>query len=167
MTIAVDCVEDTAADTQSSDSPQSWLSSLLSPQTYGIAAVTVANGGDNIGIYIPLFASTSWETLLVILTVFFSMVGVWCYAAYLITKISAIASTITRYGNALIPFILIGLGISIFMESHTLETPVLGVIVCVVLCSYLLISSRKMRREIYGFSLRKPESEVLSRVERS
>jgi cadmium resistance transport/sequestration family protein len=159
--------EDTAADTQSSKPPQSWLSSLLDPQTYGVAAVTVANGGDNIGIYMPLFASTSWDSLLIILGVFFSMVGVWCYVAYRLTRFDAIASAITRYGNSLIPFILIGLGVSILMESHTLETPILAVIVCVVLGSYLLISSRNMWREMYGFSLETPQPEVLSRVERN
>ncbi|MGL5877476.1 MAG: cadmium resistance transporter, partial [Xenococcaceae cyanobacterium] len=31
----------------------SFFSSLLNPQTYKVAAVTVANGGDNISIYIP------------------------------------------------------------------------------------------------------------------
>ncbi|QFS50776.1 hypothetical protein GXM_08270 [Nostoc sphaeroides CCNUC1] len=30
--------------------------SILTPQTYKVAAVTFANGGDNISIYIPLFA---------------------------------------------------------------------------------------------------------------
>ncbi|BAZ66820.1 MAG: cadmium resistance transporter [Pelatocladus maniniholoensis HA4357-MV3] len=158
--------EDTAADTQSSNSSQSWLSSLLAPQTYGVAAITVANGGDNIGIYMPLFASTSWDNLLIIVGVFFSMVGVWCYLAYCLTKVGAIASAITRYGNFLIPFILIGLGISILMGSHTLETPMLAVIVCIVLGSYLLIASRNMWREIYGFSLETSKPQVLHKVEK-
>lgn len=35
------------------------LASVLNPQTYGVAAVTVANGDDNIGIYVPLFASSN------------------------------------------------------------------------------------------------------------
>ena len=34
---------------------QSKLTSWLSPQTYSVAAVTIANGGDNVGIYVPLF----------------------------------------------------------------------------------------------------------------
>lgn len=32
---------------------RSAFASLLVPQTYHVAAVTIANGGDNIGIYIP------------------------------------------------------------------------------------------------------------------
>ncbi|HEY9709476.1 MAG TPA: cadmium resistance transporter [Oculatellaceae cyanobacterium] len=49
----------------------SFLSSVLSPQTYKVAAVTVANGGDNISIYIPLFAGSNLVRLGVILGVFF------------------------------------------------------------------------------------------------
>jgi cadmium resistance protein CadD (predicted permease) len=56
----------------------SFLLSLLHPQTYKVAAVTLANGGDNISIYIPLFAGKSFASLGVTLIVFFLMVGVWC-----------------------------------------------------------------------------------------
>src|SRR5689334_13682034 len=34
----------------------SFIVSILHPQTYKVTAVTIANGGDNISIYIPLFA---------------------------------------------------------------------------------------------------------------
>ncbi len=47
-----------------------WFSSFISPQAYSVAAVTFANGGDNIGIYMPLFASCTWQNLAVILGVF-------------------------------------------------------------------------------------------------
>lgn len=146
------------------ESSQSWWSNFLSPQTYGVAAVTIANGGDNISIYMPMFATKTWNSLLVILLVFFVMVGVWCYTAYCLTQISAIASAITRYGNSLVPFILVGLGISILIESHTLETPALVVITCVSIASYLLILGKNNWREIYRFSLESPETEVLSGV---
>ncbi|MBW4616174.1 MAG: cadmium resistance transporter [Desmonostoc vinosum HA7617-LM4] len=148
-----------------SESSQSWWHNFLSPQTYGVAALTIANGSDNISIYMPMFATGSLNSLLVILAVFFVMVGVWCYAAYCLTQINAIASAITRYGNSLIPFILIGLGVSILMESHTLETPTLVLIVCASIGSYLLILTRNIWREIYGFSLGSPEADALSRIE--
>ncbi|MBD3886188.1 cadmium resistance transporter [Phormidium tenue FACHB-886] len=97
------------------------LAGLLSPQTYSVAAVTFANGGDNVGIYVPLFASCTWESLVVILSVFFSLVGVWCYAAQQLTRVSAIGNALTHYGNQLVPFVLMGLGAMILLESHTLE----------------------------------------------
>lgn len=49
--------DDASADDTAPEQPEnSTLSSLLSPQTYSVAAVTFANGGDNIGIYVPLSA---------------------------------------------------------------------------------------------------------------
>lgn len=117
---------------------KSWFASFLSPQTYSVAAVTFANGGDNIGIYVPLFANTNWESLLLILTVFFSMVGVWCYTAYRLTCVPAIADNLTRYGNQLVPFVLIGLGALILIDSHTLEDRGLAVLTLVISCMCLL-----------------------------
>ena len=84
-----------------------------------MAAVTVANGGDNIGIYLPLFASSDLPSLVVILAVFSVMVGVWSYAAYQLTRQRAIARILTRYTQAVVPFVLIGLGIFILIESGT------------------------------------------------
>lgn len=97
----------------------SLLSSVLSPQTYQVAAVTVANGGDNISIYIPLFAGNNLVSLGVILGVFFLMVGVWCAIAYLLTRQPTIAQVLSRYGNAVVPFVLIGLGLFILYERGT------------------------------------------------
>ena len=95
------------------------LGSLLNPQTFNVAAVTFANGGDNIGIYVPLFASCDLASLGVILTVFFLLIGVWCYIAYRLTRQPAVAHVLTRYGKAIVPFVLIALGVFILIESGT------------------------------------------------
>ena len=97
------------------------LASVLNPQTYKVAAVTIANGGDNIGIYVPLFASSDLTSLGVILSMFFLLIGVWCYVAYRLTSLPAIANVLTRYGKALVPFVLIGLGIFILLDSGTYQ----------------------------------------------
>jgi cadmium resistance transport/sequestration family protein len=104
---------------QSNSSAVSKLANLFNPQTLNVAAVTVANGGDNIGIYLPLFASSDLPSLVVILAVFSVMVGVWSYAAYWLTRHRAIAPILTRYTKAVVPFVLIGLGIFILIESGT------------------------------------------------
>lgn len=97
----------------------STLSSVLTPQTYNVAAVTLANGGDNIGIYIPLFANSDLLTLGITLGVFLGLVAVWCYGAYQLTQFPAIAHVLTRYANTIVPFVLIGLGGFILLESKT------------------------------------------------
>jgi cadmium resistance transport/sequestration family protein len=105
---------------QSSHHPiGSFFLSLLHPQTYKVAAVTLANGGDNISIYIPLFAGQRFASLAVTLSVFFVMVGVWCVVAYLLARQSAIASIISRFGQAAVPFVLIALGLFIMYERGT------------------------------------------------
>ena len=121
-----------------------WLN-FLSPQAFNVAAVTVANGSDNISIYAPLFASSSLESLLVILSTFFLMVGVWCVVAYKLTRMGAIADTLTRYGNYLAPFVLIGLGVLILVDSHVLESPGLTTIALVAGCFCLLTLFRNER----------------------
>jgi cadmium resistance transport/sequestration family protein len=139
--------DDSEAEAELEQSENSFFSSFLSPQTYSVAAVTVANGGDNIGIYVPLFASNTLESLAVILAVFFAMVGVWCYAAYRLIQMRAIADTLTRYGNQLVPFVLIGLGIAILVKSGTLASPTLSII-SLVGCAFCLITlSRGNARE--------------------
>jgi cadmium resistance transport/sequestration family protein len=97
----------------------SFVLSLLHPNTYKVAAVTIANGGDNISLYIPLFAGHNFASLGVILSVFFVMVGVWCLIAYLLTLQPTIADILTRYGNFLVPYVLICLGLFIIYERGT------------------------------------------------
>jgi cadmium resistance transport/sequestration family protein len=102
-------------------SMMSVLKSLLRPQVYQVAAVTVANGGDNVGIYIPLFASSSLPRLAVIIGIFLILVGVWCWVAERLTRQRAIATLLTRYGHRAMPFVLIGLGLYILADSGTLH----------------------------------------------
>lgn len=115
-------VQDVNIDLQASPSKNklvAFLTTVLNPQTYKVAAVTFANGGDNISIYIPLFAGSNLANLGATLGVFFFMVGVWCYIAYLLTRHRAVAYVLTRYGKPLVPFVLIGLGLFIMYERGT------------------------------------------------
>jgi cadmium resistance protein CadD (predicted permease) len=83
-----------------------------------VAAVTFSNGGDNIGVYTPLFAKyniVSQTTTIV--TIFMVMTAVWCVAAYYLVNHPIVASRIRRIGHIILPFVLIGLGIFILIES--------------------------------------------------
>lgn len=97
------------------------MTRLIHPRMLEVAIVTFANGGDNIGIYIPLFASTNFAQLFVTLTVFFVGVGIWCAIADWLSGHPAIAPLLSRYSHILVPFVLIGLGIYILVESETWE----------------------------------------------
>lgn len=114
-----DSSEEAAAETEQLEDRT--FASFLSPQTYSVAAITIANGSDNISVYIPLFASTDLGSFLVILAVFFLLIGVWCYSAYKLTHQTGIADILTQYANYVVPFVLIGLGTFIVLKSDALN----------------------------------------------
>jgi cadmium resistance transport/sequestration family protein len=114
-----DSSEEVLEETEQSEA--SIISNFLSPQTYSVAAVTVANGSDNISVYVPLFASSNLESFVVTIGIFFLLLAVWCYAAYKLTNYKIIASVLTHYGNNIVPFVLIGLGIFIVLKSEALS----------------------------------------------
>jgi cadmium resistance transport/sequestration family protein len=103
------------------------LSRWFDPRTYGVAALTVANGSDNIGIYVPLFASSTVTSLIVIVSVFLILVGVWCAIAYGLTHVPTVATILTSQGSTFVPCVLIGLGIFIIKESIPLAFLALGI----------------------------------------
>jgi cadmium resistance transport/sequestration family protein len=92
---------------------------LLNPQVAAVAALTVANGGDNIGVYVPLFAGQSWAGLGLTLMVFAALVGVWCGVADRLVRHPAVSDRLTQYGTYLVPPILIGLGGFILWKNET------------------------------------------------
>lgn len=81
--------------------------------------VTIANGSDNIGIYVPLFAALIWEQKLTMIFIFLLMTATWCLLAKYFTKHPLVAATIDRYGHIAMPFVLILLGVYILYESNT------------------------------------------------
>jgi cadmium resistance transport/sequestration family protein len=93
------------------------LENVIQPQILQVAAVTVANGGDNIGIYVPLFASKNLSGLLTILGTFLLMVGLWCWIAGRLVKQPIMAQLFNKYGDRLIPWLFIALGCYILSES--------------------------------------------------
>jgi cadmium resistance protein CadD (predicted permease) len=83
-----------------------------------VAAVTFSNGGDNIGVYVPLFSKyNTVSQITTFMTVFLAMTAVWCIAAYYFVNHPLVASRIRHIGSILLPFVLIGLGIYIVIES--------------------------------------------------
>ncbi|MEH2436867.1 MAG: cadmium resistance transporter [Nostoc sp.] len=114
-----DALEEVVATTEESEASN--ITSFLSPQTYSVAAITVANGSDNISVYVPLFASSNLESFVIIIGLFFLLLGVWCYAAYKLINYRVIADVLTRYGNNIVPFVLIGLGAFIVLKSEALN----------------------------------------------
>jgi len=79
-----------------------------------VAAITFANGGDNIAIYIPIFASQSIANNAITLIVFFIMLVLWCFLGYKLVKAPVVAKVLERYGHVTVPIVLIGLSDCLF-----------------------------------------------------
>jgi cadmium resistance protein CadD (predicted permease) len=75
-----------------------------------VTAVTVANGGDNLAVYTPLFATRRpWEVGLLV-AVFLVMTGLWCGVARYLIRHPTLGPPIRKCGRILLPWILIALG---------------------------------------------------------
>jgi cadmium resistance protein CadD (predicted permease) len=86
-----------------------------------VAMVTVANGGDNIGIYMPSFAIRSGPEIAVMALVFAAMTALWCWSAYAMVNHPRLGSSVRYYGRRLSPILLIGLGVLILYQAGSLE----------------------------------------------
>ena len=86
-------------------------------QVGAVASITIANGGDNISIYIPLFATAGFRGLLLIFAVFMVMVALWCYLGFWIASRPVLARALGRYGHVITPMVFILLGVYILWSS--------------------------------------------------
>ncbi len=83
------------------------------------AAVTLANGGDNISAYAPLFllARTPQGTFIALCTFFVMTASFSVIGYFLVRKNKYLGQTICHYGTIVLPFVLIFLGTSILYQS--------------------------------------------------
>ena len=88
-----------------------------SPEVLAVATVTFANGSDNIGVYLPVFARTGVGGIAVYVAVFLVLVGVWCAAGRFFATRPAVAKIIGRWGHILHPVVLIALGLFILISG--------------------------------------------------
>jgi len=82
----------------------------------GIAGVTIANGGDNLGVYTPLFARSSATALYVYVFAFTLMTSIWCFLAYKFTSHKKVKSVMVKYGKIIFPYFLLCLGLLILFN---------------------------------------------------
>ncbi|MBJ7901255.1 MAG: transporter [Cyanobacteria bacterium RI_101] len=93
----------------------------FSAELYSVAAITVANGGDNIGVYVPFFATLNPWQLILVLGIFYALAGLECGAAYFLASQPPIGKLINRRGKRLVPWLLIALGLWILWDSRSYE----------------------------------------------
>ena len=87
-----------------------------------VTLLTIASGGDNLGIYIPYFASLDWSQTLVALLVFVIGIIIFCEISRVLSSIPLIFEAIEKDERIIVPLVFILLGLYIMYENGTIET---------------------------------------------
>lgn len=85
-------------------------------EALNIAGVTVANGGDDLGIHIPMFATSTASDVTIIVGVFAVMTGLWCGVAHYLVHHPMLGSSIRCWGHRALPIALIALGVYVLWK---------------------------------------------------
>ena len=88
---------------------------MFSSSDYQDVSLTLANCGDNIAIYLPVFAAGSPLTIVVTLIVFYLMLMLFFVGAYMLVGNAKVTEFLEAYGQIIVPICLIGLGINILI----------------------------------------------------
>ncbi|MFM7548138.1 MAG: cadmium resistance transporter [Cyanobacteriota bacterium] len=91
-------------------------------QVGAVAGVTAANGGDNLGVYVPVFAE-DFSAIPVFVVVFALMTLLWCVAGHLLVSHPRLIGSIRRLSRRLLPYVLIDLGVLILSGAVGLVLP--------------------------------------------
>ena len=86
----------------------------------GVIALTLANGGDNIAAYTPVFATRGPGAATVTAAVFAAGVAAWCLAGWWLVAHLAIAGAVRRGGPWIVPAVYLLIGLYIFQKTGVL-----------------------------------------------
>lgn len=79
--------------------------------------VTVADGGDNIAVYIPYFTSLNLTGCIVTAVVFILLQGAFCGLAWFVVDIDSVKKVLSRIKKFLVPLLFLFLGIFIMWSN--------------------------------------------------
>ncbi|XTZ15272.1 cadmium resistance transporter [Micromonospora echinospora] len=83
----------------------------------GVAGVTIANGADNIAVYVPVFRTLAPAEALVFLLVFVAGIGLWCAVGARLGGHPRVVRLVERTGHWLVPVIFVAIGVVILVGS--------------------------------------------------
>lgn len=81
-----------------------------------VALVTMANGGDEVAAYLPVFALSTWWQISLFCAVFLALAGVLLALARFITGRMGLAEVLERFEAIIFPSVLILLGVLILAD---------------------------------------------------
>ena len=87
----------------------------------GVIGLTIANGGDNLSAYIPVFRTSTAAEIAVIIPVFLAGVGLCCLASIRFAGHRAVIQAMQRWGQWIVPVVYILIGFYIFYKTGALS----------------------------------------------
>lgn len=90
-------------------------------QFLSVAFISIAAGGDNLGVYIPYFTTINALELVVTLAIFYFLAAVLLYFCYRISAFKSVSETVGKYEKIIVPIVFIALGIMIMFENETVS----------------------------------------------
>ncbi|MEU8184544.1 cadmium resistance transporter [Micromonospora sp. NPDC049047] len=87
---------------------------------FGVAGVTIANGADNVAVYVPVFRALGVADSAVFLLMFVLLIALWCAAAAWLGGHPRVVRLVERAGHWLVPAIFVGVGVVILVSSGVL-----------------------------------------------
>jgi len=86
---------------------------------FGVALLVIANGADNIGVYIPLFTGYTCGQFALTAGIFAIMMAVWCILGKRLADLPHVKAAMRKHKRILVPLVLVGLGICIIATHMT------------------------------------------------
>lgn len=90
------------------------------------ASLLLAAGADNIGVYIPLFATSSISSTTVIIIVYIVLTAFLLFVCDKVSTIEGISETVEKYEKIIVPIVFIILGIYIMIDGNIIQL-ILGI----------------------------------------
>lgn len=96
------------------------LTAVYSVHSLKVAAAAIANGGDNVAIYVPLLVTYSAAEVLITLAVFYALLLLLIFLADVFVSFRVVANFLERYEDFIVPVALVLLGVHILHSSDVL-----------------------------------------------
>jgi cadmium resistance protein CadD (predicted permease) len=97
-----------------------YVSPAVATGLTGVMGLTIANGGDNISVYTPVFRTSGVTGTAVIIAVFMAGVALYCLASSRFAGRRGVAEAMQRWGQWAVPVVFILIGVYIFYKTGVL-----------------------------------------------
>jgi cadmium resistance protein CadD (predicted permease) len=86
----------------------------------GVTGLTIANGGDNISVYTPVFRASGITGTAITVAVFMAGVALYCLAGSRFAARRTVTQALQRWGQWAVPVVFIGIGCYILYKTSAL-----------------------------------------------